>query len=179
MANLVIALCLPTAISNECIWYFVNFCLDATLGTMIAIVLFQYHQELAQHYRWSRVQHSGEYGDPVSYLTWTYQVMTWLSIVLISKALVTASLLLTPEMLGHVGNWLFYPLQNNPFLELVVVMVLCPCFLNVMQFWIQDSFLKQSQRNNILTRHKAGASSDPSLRMTLLTSAFGDSDSAA
>lgn len=40
--------------------------------------------------------------------------------------------------LGHLGNWLFSPLKENPFAELLVVMVICPCFLNVVQFWVGD-----------------------------------------
>ena len=117
----------------------------------------------AEQMGWTSIVESGEYGNPVSYRIWFLQLLAWLSIILVSKWIVTVALLSTARILGQVGNWLFSPLNNHPFAELMIVMVLCPCFLNILQFWIQDSYLKRN-------RSKQSNNFDKTLQMSLLGS---------
>lgn len=67
----------------------------------------------------------------------------WLLIIVFSKAIVASVLIAASVPLGTFGELLFAPLRSYPFAELLLVMVVCPSFLNVVQFWIQDSFLKR------------------------------------
>ena len=46
------------------------------------------------------------------------------------------------QMLAFVGSILFFPLQFNIRVELLFVMIFFPGFLNVIYFWIADSYLK-------------------------------------
>jgi STIMATE family len=46
------------------------------------------------------------------------------------------------DMLAFVGAIIFYPLQFNIRVELLFVMIFFPGFLNVIYFWIADSYLK-------------------------------------
>ena len=47
--------------------------------------------------------------------------------------------------LGRFGIWLFAPLRQSPELELVIVMVIGPCLMNVVGFWILDNILKKNE----------------------------------
>lgn len=64
-------------------------------------------------------------------------------IIIFSKAIVVSVLIAGANPLGAFGDLLFRPLHGYPFAELLLVMVVCPSFLNIVQFWIQDSFLKR------------------------------------
>ena len=46
-----------------------------------------------------------------------------------------------------LGTWILSPLVNAGQLttELIVVMIVCPCVMNMVQFWIQDTFLKSDK----------------------------------
>lgn len=74
---------------------------------------------------------------------WASQLTAWLVIIVFSKAIVASVLIAGAIPLGTFGELLFRSLHNYPFAKLLLVMVVCPSFLNVVQFWIQDSFLKR------------------------------------
>lgn len=74
---------------------------------------------------------------------WASQLTAWLFIIVFSKAIVASVLIAAAIPLGTFGELLFHPLHGYPFAELLLVMVVCPSFLNIVQFWIQDSFLKR------------------------------------
>jgi hypothetical protein len=69
----------------------------------------------------------------------------WLLIQLAVKVLLLVCLYAACGRLGDVANWLFSPLQDHPNAELLLVMLVCPGALNVLQFWIVDSFLKSGE----------------------------------
>lgn len=140
--NISIAIQLPP-VTDECVWYFLNFISDCTLGMLVSLAFLRLQQELAFALNWSSVQESGEYGNPPSYRIWLAQLVAWLTIIVFSKAIVVCVLIASSSTLGMIGTLLFRPIQAYPFAELFLVMVVCPTFLNVVQFWIQDSFLKR------------------------------------
>ena len=47
--------------------------------------------------------------------------------------------------LGKAGSWVFVPLEGHAKTQLLVVMVAWPLVLNVIQFWVQDNFLKAKE----------------------------------
>ncbi|KAJ0411818.1 hypothetical protein ATCC90586_002971 [Pythium insidiosum] len=140
--NLGVSIQLPP-VTDECVWYFLNFISDCTLGMVVSLAFLRLQQELAFAMNWTNIQESGEYGNPPSYRTWLLQLIAWLAIIVFSKAIVLCVLIASATSLGTFGSLLFHPIQAYPFAELFLVMVVCPTFLNVVQFWIQDSFLKR------------------------------------
>ncbi len=46
------------------------------------------------------------------------------------------------EVLNSYGRWVLGPVSHNIDLELTIVMVVFPLIFNVIQFWIQDTFLR-------------------------------------
>jgi hypothetical protein len=50
--------------------------------------------------------------------------------------------------LGWMGSLLFYPVHSHPKIELLIVMIGCPLVMNMVQFWIQDSFLKDNEQQH-------------------------------
>lgn len=64
--NLCIAIQLP-AVTDECVWYFLNFISDCTLGMVVCLAFLRLQQEMAFSMSWSTIQESGEYGNPPSY----------------------------------------------------------------------------------------------------------------
>ncbi|GLE00862.1 hypothetical protein PINS_up009659 [Pythium insidiosum] len=110
---------------------------------IVSLAFLRLQQELAFAMNWTNIQESGEYGNPPSYRSWLLQLIAWLGIIVFSKAIVLCVLIASATSLGAFGSLLFHPIQAYPFAELFLVMVVCPTFLNVVQFWIQDSFLKR------------------------------------
>jgi hypothetical protein len=133
--NVWIAIELPP-VTDECVWYFLNFVSDCTLGMIVSIAFLRLQQELAFSLNWLNLQDSGDYGNPPSYRVWFLQLISWVFIILFSKAIVLSVLIASAVPLGTFGDLLFEPLQDFPFAELFLVMVIFPSFLNVIQFWV-------------------------------------------
>jgi hypothetical protein len=140
--NLGAALQLPP-VADECVWYFLNFMSDCTLGMAVSLAFLRLQQELAFSLNWVSIQQTGEYGNPPAYRAWALQLTAWLAIIVVSKAIVLSVLIAGATPLGRFGSLLFAPLSGYPLAELLLVMVVCPTFLNIVQFWVQDSFLKR------------------------------------
>jgi hypothetical protein len=59
----------------------------------------------------------------------------------LSKWLLVVVIALLRPVLKIIGHLLLAPVKPFPKLELLVVMVVVPCVMNSIQFWVQDSFL--------------------------------------
>lgn len=90
---------------------------------------------------------SGDYGDPIEIKRWTIQLISWISVILAVKVVIASMLFCVNEQLETFTYWLFQPLRRYPKVELLLVMIACPCIMNGFQFWIQDSFLKNDIHN--------------------------------
>ena len=88
---------------------------------------------------------SGDYGTPPSYRIWAIQLVCWTIIIPLVKIILLVVILLGKGILGNLGHFLLDWLQPYPKIELVVVMILCPCLMNLFQYWIQDTFLKKKK----------------------------------
>lgn len=131
------------------------------LGTALNVAFLRAQQEIAYVFHWSSVYDCGEYGNPpncrcalyimdscIHSLTqlcriWLIQLLSWLGILLLSKMIILAMLVTFAATWGGIGEILFHSLRPYPLAELVVVLIVCPSFLNVVQLWIQDTFLKK------------------------------------
>jgi hypothetical protein len=131
--------------SDQCAFYFINFTLDTTVGVALNWALMLALQRAAGKYGWSTLKHSGAYGPSAPFLrTWSVQLASWLVIVAVMKMIILAFIFGFVQQLANLGNDIFAPLQDNPKLELLLVMILCPCLMNMVQFWVQDNFLKKA-----------------------------------
>ena len=165
--NMLVALLLKAqthedaAIADECGWYFLNFTLDTTLGVALAFAGLQCVEWGAR--RWARsgsarvryvcaaLQQTGRYGnDPrrPDRNVWLTQCAAWLAIIVLVKLILGFIMLILRPTLTDVADNLFLGLRMSAGwkAELAIVMVLCPLGMNMVQFWIQDTFLKADKR---------------------------------
>lgn len=131
---------------NPCVWYFINIMIDCTLGVLIAFILLKSITTFALKRGYERFR-TGEYyliSNRPDLKAWAIQLFVWCFVVMVSKWTLVGVIILIRSMLSAMGEYFLSPLAVYPELELVVVMVVVPCFLNVIQFWVQDNFLKGS-----------------------------------
>ena len=117
--------------------------MDTILGVPIAYGCLWLLVHCAHKREWRHLRKTGEYGDPANWRTWFSQLATWTLIVCFYKVFLGVFLFIARNPLTAAGLAMFQPLQGNPQVELVVVMVACPCLMNVVQFWIFDTFIKE------------------------------------
>lgn len=115
---------------------------DTTLGLILAIWGLKLIDTAAHTNDWTSLKHSGVYEGVDGVLHWIHQVLAWLFILTVSKVIIYYFMIWTSEPLAYVGASLFAPLQSNIRFELLFVMIFFPGFLNVIYFWIADSFLQ-------------------------------------
>lgn len=87
------------------------------------------------------LNHPGRYGSPPSWRIWLVQLLSWSSILFVMKIIVSILIYIFRAPLGLMGYLLFFPFHHHPKVELLIVMIFCPLVMNMVQFWIQDSFL--------------------------------------
>jgi len=132
--------------ADQCAWYFINYFVDTTLGIPLAWFYLQLLQTVATRFDWYRIANTGDYGNPPSYRTWMYQILAWELVVLLMKSSLGMVLYVFRKPLSIFGIFVSRPIAGSPEAELLLVMVLCPCIMNMVQFWIFDSLLKMKIR---------------------------------
>jgi hypothetical protein len=134
-----------------CVWYFINFCLDATIGMLLAVLMLEAVELCAFKMSWHKLR-SGNYWDSESLEidlgAWAIQLLLWGSIVSLAKWLVVVVMTFYTTQLSEMGHWALKSLDGNPEHELLVVMVIVPTVQNCMMFWVQDNFLKSTARRS-------------------------------
>lgn len=123
---------------DACSLYFVNMFIDVTVGLLILYVLISLSRNLLKNPSHSWLK-SGEYGNPPQAKAWLAQCGIYLAIMVVQKLLVCPLVLL--PFWNRFRNFLFSPLKGHGKLELVVVMLIVPFFVNVFMFWVQDNIL--------------------------------------
>ncbi|CAB9499147.1 entry regulator STIMATE [Seminavis robusta] len=131
-----------TALEDECAWYGLSYLIDTTLGLVLAIMFLRIQDTLAEKYNLTTILHTGVYTGPTACKHWTHQTICWVIILTIVKIMIYYFMIICKDMLAFFGSILFAPLQINIRFELLFVMIFFPGFLNVIYFWIADSYLK-------------------------------------
>src|SRR5690606_1043751 len=85
----------------------------------------------------------------IDYSIWAIQTGLWCLISTFMKLFIYIIMLSFPDMLGNLGESLLDSVMPYPKLELVLVMVVVPFITNVVQFWLIDNFLKESDESRI------------------------------
>lgn len=131
-------------LDDECAWYAINYVIDTTLGLVITIVFLDWLERLATYFNWTSLKNSGVYVGREGLIHWAFQMVAWLIILTLVKVIICVIMWLTSAPLAYIGAILFAPLQSNIRFELLFVMIFFPGVLNVIYFWITDSYLKAS-----------------------------------
>lgn len=150
--NLLIAIKVSSLISSdklddECMWYFVNFIVDVFLGLVLNWIFLTLVNWIANKYKYHMLI-SGKYtiDNKFCNIPYALQLAIWLIIITIVKILLFYGFLIPAQKsLGEMGTWILSPIYGDDEFELIVVMVVVPFTLNIFQFWLQDTILKDSK----------------------------------
>ena len=126
---------------DECSFYFLSFLFDTILGVFFVWVLLRLIRRVALYFKIDSISIQGFYGEPPSIHWYFQQLFCFLVAIIISKIVLSLIMYSIASSLQYVGSYIFSPLELNPKMELVVVMIVCPCVLNVVQYWLLDNFL--------------------------------------
>lgn len=129
-------------LEDQCAWYGMSYLIDTTLGLFLAVVFVKLLDYVANRFDWQSLKKSGVYHGDNGWVHWIHQVLAWLGILTVVKILIYLFMWGFSQQLAVLGGILFAPLQSNIRLELLFVMIFFPGFLNVIYFWIADSFLQ-------------------------------------
>lgn len=165
-----------TELTDQCAWYGMSYLIDTTLGLILAVIFVKILDYLANKFNWEGLKKSGVYHGDDGVWHWVQQVLAWLGILSIVKVLIYLFMWGLAGPLATIGGILFAPLQGNIRFELLFVMIVFPGFLNVIYFWIADSFLQAK------AEHKEAHEEDHTMedkREALLTEAFPTEDPVA
>ncbi|GBP22694.1 Store-operated calcium entry regulator STIMATE [Eumeta japonica] len=158
----------PYLTGNPCTWYIVNFMLDSTLGLLIIWAGIRLAQFCARNYDIPLINF-GEYGKPPMFTAWLCQCVLYAALATFAKS-VLALALRSPPVVEALSTLRLSPV-SDPKLELAVVMLIIPFFVNILIFWVTDNFLMYRPRGvsskikskvlyQSIKREKAGSDSD-------------------
>jgi hypothetical protein len=135
-------------LNDECAWYAINYVIDTTLGLVITIIFLDWLDKLANHFQWTALMNSGVYVGREGICHWVWQMFAWIIILSLCKVVICAFMWILAVPLAYMGMVLFAPLQSNIRFELLFVMIFFPGVLNVVYFWITDSYLKADHKDS-------------------------------
>ncbi|XP_031411351.1 store-operated calcium entry regulator STIMATE-like [Meleagris gallopavo] len=139
---------------DPCSLYLINFLLDATLGMLLIYAGVRAVSIIVEWQQWESLRF-GEYGDPLQCSAWMGQCALYIMIMTFEKTIIIIVLL--------IPQWKEVALLNpieNPQLELAIVMLIVPFFVNAFIFWVVDNFLmKKGKTKAKLEEKEAGQDS--------------------
>lgn len=135
---------------DECAFYFMSFTLDTFVGIVIIWIVLQGSSYLANIYDIAPLKQHGYYGEPPQVDWYVMQLGVFIFATLCSKSILGGMMYVFSGVLDLFGDWLFSPMHGDPEVELTLVMVVCPFFMSVIQYWIIDTFLMDK---SVSSRH--------------------------
>ncbi len=142
---------------DACVWYLVNILLDTTLGVIFEWILIRIFEVFARKYKIDALisgcyysHKTTQYDDyHIDYSIWAVQTVLWCIISALMKFVVYIIMMTFPTFFENLGFYLLQSIAVYPKLELIVVMVIVPLIMNVIQFWLVDNILKESDESRI------------------------------
>ncbi|XP_056324317.1 store-operated calcium entry regulator STIMATE [Danio aesculapii] len=125
---------------DPCSLYLINFLLDATLGMLVIYGGVKAISAVVEWRQWDSLRF-GEYGEPVQCTAWAGQCALYILIIMFEKVMIMLVLL--------IPQWKKLATLNpikDPQLELTIVMLIVPFFVNALMFWVVDNFLMKKGR---------------------------------
>ena len=116
--------------------YFVNFTSDIFLGSIFAYMLERLFRRICSGKAFKQGAYINKEDNTVCYKIWFLQILTWFLILTLSKGSMVLLLVLIKAFRTWMlvaAEWLLSPLQSNPKLKLVFVMIIIPVILNILQ----------------------------------------------
>ncbi|XP_036389679.1 musculoskeletal embryonic nuclear protein 1a isoform X2 [Megalops cyprinoides] len=138
---------------DPCSLYLINFLLDASLGMLLIYAGVRAVSVVVEWRQWDSLRF-GEYGEPVQCSAWAGQCALYILIMMFEKVLIILVLL--------IPQWKQLALLNpieNPELELAIVMLIVPFFVNALMFWVVDNFLMRKSRTKAKLEEREGGDS--------------------
>ncbi|XP_012696667.1 store-operated calcium entry regulator STIMATE [Clupea harengus] len=135
---------------DPCSLYLINFLLDASLGMLFIYAGVRAVSAIVEWRQWDRLRF-GEYGEPIQCSAWAGQCALYILIMMFEKVLIMLVLLMP--------QWKkLAPLNpiTNPELELAIVMLIVPFFINALMFWVVDNFLMKKGRTKAKLEEREG-----------------------
>jgi hypothetical protein len=136
---------------DECVWYFLNFFLDTSIGILICYGLMKIANYIVEKKDISFLK-SGFYfevkykkGKPrykLKMMMYFSQLIVWEIIIIINKVIMLGLNLVFESVFIKVGYFILFIFMINENLELIMVMIVFPVIFNSIQFWIFDEILK-------------------------------------
>ncbi|KAF5904523.1 store-operated calcium entry regulator STIMATE-like isoform X1 [Clarias magur] len=125
---------------DPCSLYLINFLLDASLGMLVIYGGVKAVSAVVEWNQWDSLRF-GEYGEPVQCTAWAGQCALYIFIMMFEKVVIILVVLIL--------QWKKLAMLNpitNPQLELALVMLIVPFFVNALMFWVVDNFLMKKGR---------------------------------
>ncbi|KAI0392383.1 hypothetical protein F5Y17DRAFT_360677 [Xylariaceae sp. FL0594] len=137
-------------VPNPCSFYLLNLAIDTTIGIPILIVLLRVTTGLIAYTPWGKpiesIQ-SGNYGSPPKAWWWLKQSIIYFCGLFGMKLCVLLIFLILP-WIERVGDWALKWTEGNERLQIVFVMMLFPLIMNIVQYYIIDSFIKMKETDH-------------------------------
>ncbi|KAG0644875.1 vacuolar membrane protein-domain-containing protein [Tuber brumale] len=131
---------------NPCSFYLLNLAIDTTIGIAILIYLLRLLHAL---FLLSPIPFfrtgisSGDYGEPPKWSYWGKQSIIYFMGLMGMKLVVWLIFALCP-WLGRLGDWMLAWTEGDKRLQVFFVMFFFPLVMNAMQYYIIDSYIKNS-----------------------------------
>eukprot|EP00929_Paragymnodinium_shiwhaense_P048783 TRINITY_DN24623_c0_g1_i2.p1 TRINITY_DN24623_c0_g1~~TRINITY_DN24623_c0_g1_i2.p1 ORF type:complete len:256 (-),score=68.29 TRINITY_DN24623_c0_g1_i2:478-1245(-) len=138
---------------DQCEWYWVNIVIDTTLGTCVTyslLTLFTMSIKALLTTEQASDFDSGKYTTPDgSFLAQKYikQILVWLVIVSMMKMTMVGLMIVGHSFLILAAQYVLHPFEDEhgTTLKLLAVMVVTPCVMNTLQFWVTDNIIKKKE----------------------------------
>ncbi|KAG7456271.1 hypothetical protein MATL_G00250040 [Megalops atlanticus] len=145
---------------DPCSLYLMNFLLDATLGMLVIWAGVKVVSWVVEYKQFTLLTF-GEYGDPPQAAAWIGQCAVYLLIMVLEKSVISLVLLI-PGWTSLQEVLLDY--IPDPQVELVLVMLIVPFFVNAIMFWVVDSLMMRKYKSlkTLETAHEDGKQAEAS-----------------
>ncbi|XP_031626678.1 store-operated calcium entry regulator STIMATE-like [Contarinia nasturtii] len=130
----------PLFQGDPCTWYVINFLLDSTIGLLIVFIGIRFCQFLSFYKKWPAINF-GVYDAPKS---WIYQTCIYIGLMALVK--IATTLFIQWKFWEKIKNLVLSPFSNES-IELILVMLVIPFFVNLLIFWVTDNFLMRHDHN--------------------------------
>ncbi|OZJ06332.1 hypothetical protein BZG36_00657 [Bifiguratus adelaidae] len=136
--------------SNPCVWYFLNIFVDTTVGVLILWGFLRLWNVLFEKLGYDGMR-SGKYGLPPlsnQLKRWARQCGVFILSLVLMKGVVVLLFAICPWLFDF-GSWVLQWTMGNYRLQVVFVMLVFPLIMNILQFWIVDTIVKEKPRKEI------------------------------
>mmetsp|Transcript_69267 Transcript_69267/g.202809 ORF Transcript_69267/g.202809 Transcript_69267/m.202809 type:complete len:246 (-) Transcript_69267:131-868(-) len=135
-------------VMGACEWYWLNIVIDDTLGVYVEYLLFCYITRAlrralsgeAENFRSGSYRHS--FSGEFQLERYAKQLVMWLLVVSLMKVAMLLIMVICKTPLQRFTSFALWPVLASPTAELIVVMIITPFFMNALQCWVVDNFIR-------------------------------------